>query len=207
MKKILLILGLALMLISCEKHEAGDKFILFSPEELVFDKQSGGTMSITTSDKALVELIIGKKKNLEGAADSWEFKSFFEVNPPRYTIALEDIKKLPEETEEQFLWKIGQMVDSGKIENWASINDIVNKELGIDEDKWRDESSFRKRYQAAKKFYDGCFSKMECEEHQKKLDAINRELARNTIKFRDQRNAWQRQNYADSRVEETLDIF
>ena len=37
-----------------------------------------------------------------------------------------DIKKLPEETEEQFLWKVGQMVDSGKIESWASVNDIVN---------------------------------------------------------------------------------
>lgn len=118
-----------------------------------------------------------------------------------------DIKKLPEETEEQFLWKVGQMVDSGKIESWTSINDIVNKELGIDEDKWRDESSFRKRYQAAKKFYDGCFSKMESTEYQEKLDALNRELARNTIKFRDQRNAWSRQNYADSRVEETLDLL
>lgn len=118
-----------------------------------------------------------------------------------------NIKKLPEETEEQFLWKVGQMVDSGKIESWTSINDIVNKELGIDEDKWRDESSFRKRYQAAKKFYDGCFSKMESAEYQEKLDALNRELARNTIKFRDQRNAWSRQNYADSRVEETLDLL
>ena len=118
-----------------------------------------------------------------------------------------DIKKLPGETEEQFLWKVGQMVDSGKIENWASVNDIVNKELGIDEDKWRDESSFRKRYQAARKFYDGCFSKMESTEYQEKLDALNRELARNTIKFRDQRNAWNRQNYADSRVEETLDLL
>lgn len=118
-----------------------------------------------------------------------------------------EIKKLPEETEEQFLWKVGQMVDSGKIESWASVNNIVNKELGIDEDKWRDESSFRKRYQAAKKFYDGCFSKMESEEHQKKLDAMNRELVRNTIKFRDQRNAWNKQNYADSRVEETLDLL
>ena len=118
-----------------------------------------------------------------------------------------DIKKLPNETEEQFLWKVGQLVDSGEIENWVSVNDIVNKELGIDEDKWRDESSFRKRYQAAKKFYDGCFSKMESTEYQEKLDALNRELARNTIKYRDQRNAWQKQNYADSRVEETLDIL
>ena len=118
-----------------------------------------------------------------------------------------DIKKLPEETEEQFLWRVGQMVDSGKIESWSSINDIVNKELGIDEEKWRDESSFRKRYQAAKKFYNGCFSKMETNEYQEKLDAINRELARKTIQFRDQRNAWQRQNYADARVVETLNLL
>ena len=37
-----------------------------------------------------------------------------------------DIKKLPTETEEQFLWRIGQLVDSGEIENWESVNDIVN---------------------------------------------------------------------------------
>lgn len=120
---------------------------------------------------------------------------------------MNEFKKLENETEEQYLWKIGQLVDSGKIESWASINDIVNKELGIDEDKWRDESSFRKRYQAAKKFYDGCFSKMESEEYQKKLDVMNRELARNTIKFRDQRRSWNKQNYIDGRFDEVMDII
>ena len=65
---------------------------------------------------------------------------------------MNELKKLETETEEQYLWKIGQLVDSGKIESWASINEIVNKELGIDEEKMRDESSFRKRYQAAKSF-------------------------------------------------------
>ena len=118
-----------------------------------------------------------------------------------------DIKKLPTETEEEFLWKVGQMVDSGKIESWSSVNDIVNKELGIDEDKWRDESSFRKRYQAAKKFYNGCFSKMETAEYQEKLDELNRELARNTIKYRDYKNAWNKQNYADTRVNETMELI
>ena len=118
-----------------------------------------------------------------------------------------EIKKLPTETEEQFLWKVGQSVDSGKVESWASINNIVNTELGIDEDKWRDESSFRKRYQAAKKFYDGCFSKMECEEYQKKLDVLNRELQRNTIKFRDQRRSWSKQNHGDARFEEVMDLI
>lgn len=99
------------------------------------------------------------------------------------------------------------MVDSGELKDWKSVNDIVNAELGIEEDKMRDESSFRKRYQAAKKFYDGCFSKMETSEYQEKLDELNRELQRNTIKFRDNRNAWNRQNYIDARAEQKLDYL
>ncbi len=120
---------------------------------------------------------------------------------------MNELKKLENETEEQYLWKIGQLVDSGKIESWSSVNEIINKELGIDEEKMRDESSFRKRYQAAKKFYDGCFSKMESEEYQKKLDVMNRELARNTIKFRDQRRSWNKQNFMDGRFDEVMDII
>ena len=118
-----------------------------------------------------------------------------------------EIKKLPEETEEQFLWKVGQMVDSGKIESWTSVNDIVNKELGIDEDKWRDESSFRKRYQAAKKFYDGCFSKVESDTYANEVAEMKRQLERAKIQFRDERNAWQKQNYIDARVESKLDLL
>ena len=120
---------------------------------------------------------------------------------------MNDLKKLESETEEQYLWKIGQLVDSGKVENWASINDIVNEELGIEEDKKRDESSFRKRYQAAKKFYDGCFSKMKSGEYAQKITEMNRELERAKIKFRDERNAWNKQNYIDARVEEKLDLL
>lgn len=120
----------------------------------------------------------------------------------------DDFKKLENETEEQYLWKIGQLVDSGKVESWASINDIVNKEiLGDDDTLWRTESAWRKRYQAAKKFYDGCFSKMESKEYQDKLDVVNRELARNTIKFRDQRRSWNKQNFMDGRFDEVMDII
>lgn len=118
-----------------------------------------------------------------------------------------DLKKLESETEEQYLWKIGQLVDSRQIENWASINDIVNTELGIEEEKWRDESSFRKRYQAAKKFYDGCFSKMKDDTYAEEVYAMKRELERAKIQYRDERNAWQRQNYRDARVEEKLDLL
>ena len=117
------------------------------------------------------------------------------------------LRKLVSETEEQYLWKIGQLVDSGKVESWASINDIVNEELGIEEDKKRDESSFRKRYQAAKNFYNGCFSKMKSGEYAQKITEMNRELERAKIKFRDERNAWNKQNYIDARVEEKLDLL
>ena len=96
MKRLLLILGIALMMISCDENVDCDKFILFSPEDLVFDKQTGGTMSITASDKAFVWEIIGKKKNPDGGADSWNFKSFFEIRPPQNKITLEDIKKYTE---------------------------------------------------------------------------------------------------------------
>jgi hypothetical protein len=120
---------------------------------------------------------------------------------------MSDLKKLENETEEQYLWRIGQLVDSGRVESWASINDIVNSELGIDEDKKRDESSFRKRYQAAKKFYDGCFAKLKSDEYAQKIAGMNRELERAKIKFRDERNAWNKQNYIDARVEEKLDLL
>ena len=120
---------------------------------------------------------------------------------------MDELKKLENETEEQYLWKIGQLVDCGKVASWASINNTVNKELGIDEEKWRDESSFRKRYQAAKKFYDGCFSKMESEDYAKEVAVMNRELERMKVKYRDERNAWNKQNYIDARVEEKLDLL
>lgn len=71
-----------------------------------------------------------------------------------------DLKRNFNESEEAYLWRIGQLVDSGQIDNWSTINNTVNSELGIDETKWRDESSFRKRYQAAKKFYDNVFISM-----------------------------------------------
>lgn len=114
---------------------------------------------------------------------------------------MNDFNKLDNETEEQYLWKIGQLVDSGKIESWASINDIVNKELGIEEDKWRDESSFRKRYQAAKKFYNGCFSKMKSNEYSDKIEEQLREIEKQRQKLYATKTEYTRQVRQQSRFE------
>lgn len=115
---------------------------------------------------------------------------------------MNDLKKLENETEEQYLWKIGQLVDSGKVESWASINDIVNKEvLGDDETMWRTESAWRKRYQSAKKFYDGCFSKMESNEYSDKLEEQRREIEKQRQKLYATKTEYTRQIRQQSRFE------
>lgn len=45
------------------------------------------------------------------------------------------------------------------------------------------------------------------DEYLKEYQVMKRELERAKIQFRDERNAWSKQNYADSRIEETLDIL
>lgn len=115
---------------------------------------------------------------------------------------MNDFKKLENETEEQYLWKIGQLVDSGMVESWASINDIVNKELlGDDETIWRTESAWRKRYQAAKKFYDGCFSKMKSNEYSDKLEEQRREIEKQRQKLYATKTEYTRQVRQQSRFE------
>lgn len=113
-----------------------------------------------------------------------------------------NLNKLINETEEEYLWKIGQLIDSGKIDNWLSVNDIVNKELlGDDETMWRTESAWRKRYQAAKKFYENCFSKMESDDYSNKLEKQRVELEKQRQKLYATKTEYTRQIRQQSRFE------
>lgn len=61
-----------------------------------------------------------------------------------------------------------------------------------------------------KQYYDEKFiqnSSFDENEYLKKIEEKKRELERLRIKYRDERNAWQKQNYTDSRAEETLSIL
>lgn len=89
---------------------------------------------------------------------------------------------------------------------WTDLALILNKELR-DPDEALTESAYRKKYSAAKAFYDEVFSKMESEEYSKQLMEQKRELERAKIAFRDERNAWSKQNYTDTRVEQKLDCL
>ena len=112
-----------------------------------------------------------------------------------------EIKKKTNETEEQFLWRVGQMIDSGQIESWKSITDMINRELGIDETEFRGESAYRKRYQAAKKFYENCFSKMESDTYAKEVKVMTDKLYKERKKFYDQKREYNKLLTSDARAE------
>lgn len=70
---------------------------------------------------------------------------------------MNELKRISTENEEQYLWRIGNLIDSGVVGSWSSIVDIINEQLGLDEEDYKTESAYRKRYRAAKNFYDNCF--------------------------------------------------
>lgn len=70
------------------------------------------------------------------------------------------------------------------------------------------ESKFRKQRQAFDKMLEANRAKFVDSDNQlKEIQVQTRELERAKIKFRDERNAWQKQNYTDARVEEKLDLL
>ena len=121
---------------------------------------------------------------------------------------MNEFKKLENENFHQYVWRMDELVQSGKYKNWKEITPFVNEELfNEDEAQYRDESAYRKAVKYARDFYEaGVFGDNE-DEYYKKLQKEKRELERAKVKFRDERIAWSKQNYIDARVEEKLDFL
>ena len=94
--------------------------------------------------------------------------------------------------------------DSGTLDmTWEELADIFNENL----DNNFGSSAYRKKFQQAKHFYDDVLSKIDSEDYTEELMKQKRELERLKIQFRDERNAWNRQNYSEARVEQKLDYL
>ena len=120
---------------------------------------------------------------------------------------VDDFKKLDNENFHQYIWRMDELIQSGKYKNWKEITPFINKELfEEDESQYRDESAYRKAVKYARDFYEAGVFGIE-DEYYQKLQNEKRELERAKIKFRDERNAWNKQNYIDARVEEKLDLL
>ena len=118
------------------------------------------------------------------------------------------LKKLSDENEGQYIWRIGQAKDAGLVnETWEQLSPRLNTELGIDETEWRGESAWRKRYRVMQQAYDDVFSKQQfANEHLDDLDVKMRELEKVKIKIRDERTDYQRSLREEARRESFVEL-
>ena len=117
------------------------------------------------------------------------------------------MKRLENENEEQYIWRVAQLKDSGIVDmDWDELAEYINKECRTDEDEYRSSSAYRKPYQQAKRFYEaGVFSKFNEVDYANKLNDQKRELEKAKVAYRDERNGWNKQNRIEARIEEKLD--
>lgn len=117
---------------------------------------------------------------------------------------LTKIVKMENETESQFLWRIGEEVASGKY-SWDDITPYINEQLyGDDKSKYKGESAYRKKVQAATKFYDEVFSNLIDDEYSKKIQKQRRELEEEKVKLRDERTELNKSLRIQARIDESL---
>lgn len=113
----------------------------------------------------------------------------------------EKYKRFDGESDDDFIVRVSK--DKDQIGTWEDMAALFNAILGYN----YGESFYRKRN---KKF---CKSSgtLQCKKsnfdqiESEKTMAEKREIERKKIQFRDERNAWQKQNYIDARAEEKLD--
>lgn len=115
-------------------------------------------------------------------------------------IVITSYKRFENESDEELIYRVCSDKDS--IGSWQDVANILNELLGTE----YTESKFRKQFQAFNKMLNANRGKFtDSDEQIKEIEIQKRELERKKIQFRDERNAWQKQNYADARVEEKLD--
>lgn len=117
-----------------------------------------------------------------------------------------NFNKLDGENERQYIWRTSKAVDNGEM-TWQEFADKVNEVWRNDESEYRNESAYRKPVQQARAYYEDVFSKMVSREYSDEIGDIKREIEREKIKLRDERNAWQKQNRLDARMEQKLDYL
>lgn len=123
---------------------------------------------------------------------------------------MEDIlKKLPEENEGQYIWRIGQAKDAGLLNaTWDELAPRLNTELGIDETEWRGESAWRKKYRVMQQSYDDVFSKMQFSESRlSDIEEQTRELDKARMKLQTEKleyNRWLREEARDELIAEKI---
>ena len=115
---------------------------------------------------------------------------------------MNDFKKLDNENFHKYIWRMDELVQSGKYKNWKEITPFVNEELfGEDESQYRDESAFRKAVKYARDFYEAGVFGVGGDEYYQKLEEQCRELEKQRHKLYATKTEYTRQVRQQSRFE------
>lgn len=120
-----------------------------------------------------------------------------------------DIHRQEGENEEQFIWRLGRAKDSGELDmDWDEVAHIINKEFRDDDSEYREQSAYRKPYQAARRFYEaGCFKDLTSEAYLNVIQTEKRNLLIEKQKLRDEKleyNKWLREQSRDELICEKI---
>lgn len=121
---------------------------------------------------------------------------------------MNDFKKMENENYHQYIWRMDELVQSGKYQNWKEITPFVNAELfGDDEAQYRDESAYRKAVKYARDFKEaGVFGEDESE-YYKKLQNEKREIQKVKAQVQTEKleySRWLREEARDNLIVEKI---
>lgn len=113
----------------------------------------------------------------------------------------EKYKRFDGESDDEFIVRVSK--DKDQIGTWTDMAELFNAILGYNygESFYRKHNKKYCKSSGASQYTKSNFDQTELE----KMMVEKREIERKKIQFRDERNAWQKQNYIDARVEEKLD--
>lgn len=118
-----------------------------------------------------------------------------------------DFKRLENEGYHSYIWRMDELVQSGRYQNWKEITPMVNKELfEDDESQYRDESAYRKAVKYARDFYEAGVFGINEDEYFKKLRIEKQELQKAKQQLSDERVEFNRQIRQEARKESYVDM-
>ena len=115
---------------------------------------------------------------------------------------MNDLTKLENENQEQYIYRVNCLIKEGKYKNWAEVTPIVNKELfGEDFSKYKGESAWRKDVASGIKYYENVFAKKENDEYIEELKKAKLELEKERVKIQSTKLELNRNIRHESRFE------
>jgi predicted phosphodiesterase len=118
------------------------------------------------------------------------------------------LAKRADENEEQYIWRLGQLKETGELDlDWNELTEIINKNCRNDESEYRQESAYRKPYQAAYRYYSkGVFSRFSEDDYIKQLTEAKQEIQKERAKISDERVSYRRELREQGRRESMFEI-